>query len=84
MSQQEDVGAIDELSIAPIDDVATNNDSLFVAAVVKSTNAQPLDNLSRGCVDLPCNDTLSPQGTSTLIQCWCLIANNVHTISSCC
>ena len=40
---KEDVGTIDDLSISPMDAAATNNELLFVAAVVKSTKAQPLD-----------------------------------------
>ena len=42
-SQQEDVGAIEDSLIAPTDTVATNNELLFVAAVVEYTKAQPLD-----------------------------------------
>ena len=47
-SPQEDVGAIDDLSITPTVAVATNNDSLLATAVVKSIIALPLDNSSRG------------------------------------
>ena len=68
-SHQEDVCAINDSSIAPMDAVATNNESLFVAAVVESMNAQPLNDLSRGCVEPACDDDLSSQGKATSIQC---------------